>query len=85
MGSVTEPGQAVEDDHALVLEDLVVQEAPAMGEDGRAEVGSADHRNAALAEVGSTRRKATRPSMYPWSGGGASRSWARTCSVSSTR
>jgi hypothetical protein len=44
MGSVTEPGQAVEDDHSLALKDLVVKEALAVGEDDRAVVGSADHR-----------------------------------------
>jgi len=44
MGSVIEPGKPVEDDNALVLEDLVVQEAVAVGEHDGTEVVPGDHR-----------------------------------------
>ena len=58
MGSVIEPGQLVDHDELPVFEDLVVQEAAAVGEHYSSEVVPGDHRNAVLAEVGSMRRKA---------------------------
>ena len=44
MGSVTEPGQLVDDDELAVLEDLVVQEPAAVREHDCTEVVPGDHR-----------------------------------------
>jgi hypothetical protein len=51
-----------EDDDPLLLEEVIAEKPPALGEDDRLEVRSTNSTEATLAAAGSTRRKATTPS-----------------------